>query len=104
MIGDGVNVLISHAAATSFIHIVVFAVIQTSHNMRKTGNDSGAHALVEATGRSGASGGEIGKERTPGTRCGGCRRSRRGLSLRRCGTAARHPGCCRPLFYLEGLK
>ncbi|MCD6735011.1 MAG: hypothetical protein LT103_15620, partial [Burkholderiaceae bacterium] len=52
--------LISQAAATSFIHIAVFAAIQTSHSMRKTGNDNGAHAAVDATGRSGASGGEIG--------------------------------------------
>src|SRR5690606_3231904 len=40
--GELVSVVISQAAATSFIHMQVLATIQVSHNMRKTGTDSGA--------------------------------------------------------------
>jgi hypothetical protein len=39
----------SHAAATSFIHIEVFAAIQVIHNMRNTGPRSGAKAERESS-------------------------------------------------------
>jgi hypothetical protein len=41
-----VNEVISHAAATSFIHIVKFAASQASHNIRKTGSRKGASAAA----------------------------------------------------------
>ena len=42
--GVGAIEVMSHAAATSFIHIVVFAAIQVSHSIRNTGCRSGARA------------------------------------------------------------
>jgi hypothetical protein len=38
----------SHAAATSFIHIVVFAANQVNHSRRKTGSDSGPKGEEDA--------------------------------------------------------
>jgi len=57
--GEGVNVLINHAAATSFIHFVVFATNQTHHNTRKAGSANGRHAALVRSNAGGASGGEI---------------------------------------------
>jgi hypothetical protein len=51
-----VNVVISHAAATSFIHIVMLAANQASHSMRNTGVENGASAEVEWAGSAAASG------------------------------------------------
>ena len=39
-----VSVVISHAAATSFIHIVMLAASQANHRPRKTGPFSGSRA------------------------------------------------------------
>ena len=47
--GDGASEVMSHAAATSFIHIEVFAAIQVSHNMRNTGHLKGAKAERESS-------------------------------------------------------
>src|SRR6185369_6231865 len=47
--GDGPSEVISHAAATSFIHIEVLAAIQVIHNMRNTGRRSGAKAERESS-------------------------------------------------------
>ena len=43
-----VNEVMSQAAATSFIHMQMLAAIQVPHNMRKTGERSGAQADSEA--------------------------------------------------------
>ena len=43
-----VSVVISQAAATSFIHMQVLAAIQVSQSMRNTGTDSGANGDIEA--------------------------------------------------------
>src|SRR6218665_1639485 len=53
-IGELVSVVISQAAATSFIHMQVLAVTQVSHNMRNTGIVSGASAVIDALWPSGA--------------------------------------------------
>src|SRR5690349_8204264 len=42
--GEGASDVMSHAAATSFIHIVVLATIQVAHSMRNTGLRNGARA------------------------------------------------------------
>ena len=47
--GDGPSEVMSHAAATSFIHIEVLAAIQVIHNMRNTGRRSGAKAERESS-------------------------------------------------------
>src|SRR6187402_369013 len=44
-----VNVVISQAAATSFIHIVMFAASQASQSMRKVGSFSGVSAAALAS-------------------------------------------------------
>ena len=41
--GEVVSVVISHAVATSFIHMQVLATIQVAQSMRNTGTDSGAN-------------------------------------------------------------
>ena len=43
-VGDEVSVVICQAAATSFIHMHALEASHTSHNMRKVGSLSGAHA------------------------------------------------------------
>src|SRR3954469_11287504 len=43
--GEGAIDVISHADATSFIHIVVLAASQVNHSMRNTGAFSGPKAL-----------------------------------------------------------
>ena len=48
MIGEVVSEVISHAAATSFIHMQMLAAIQVPHNIRKTGEPSGAQADSDA--------------------------------------------------------
>src|SRR6218665_1222749 len=53
-IGELVSVVISQAAATSFIHMQVLAVTQVSHNMRNPGIVSGASAVIDALWPSGA--------------------------------------------------
>jgi len=45
-VADGVRLVMSQAAATSFIHRVMLAAIHTSHNMRKVGWRSGSQAEV----------------------------------------------------------
>ena len=45
--GEVVSVVISHAAATSFIHMQVLAATQVSHSMRNTGTDRGAKGESE---------------------------------------------------------
>jgi hypothetical protein len=52
-----VNVVISQAAATSFIHIVMLAASQASQSMRKTGVANGASA--EVAGAESAEGGSL---------------------------------------------
>ena len=47
--GEVVSVVISHAAATSFIHMQVLAATQVSHSMRNTGTDRGAKGEREAS-------------------------------------------------------
>src|SRR4029079_7186830 len=47
--GEGPSDVMSHAPATSFIHIEVLAAIQVSHNMRNTGRRSGAKAERESS-------------------------------------------------------
>jgi hypothetical protein len=42
-IGEVVNDVIIHAAATSFIHMQMLAASQVSHSIRKTGKPSGAN-------------------------------------------------------------
>jgi hypothetical protein len=42
--GAVVSEVISHAAATSFIHMQTFDVSHVNHSMRYTGRASGAHA------------------------------------------------------------
>jgi hypothetical protein len=44
MIGALESDVISHAAATSFIHMQTLAVSHVAHSMRYTGRPSGAHA------------------------------------------------------------
>ena len=51
-----VSEVISHAAATSFIHIVRLAASQASHSMRKTGLRSGVSAEGEGASASAAMG------------------------------------------------
>src|SRR5512143_2089301 len=46
-VGEEVRVVITHAAATSFIHIVMLAASHTIQSMRKVGWASGAHGEVE---------------------------------------------------------
>ena len=48
--GDVVSVVISHAAATSFIHMQMFDVSQVIHSSRKTGLASGDHGEGLAAG------------------------------------------------------
>ena len=50
-----VSVVISQAAATSFIHMVMLAASQASHNMRKTRFSKGANGERRFAGRTGAS-------------------------------------------------
>ncbi len=50
MTGEVVRVVISHADATSFIHMQMFDVSQVIHSSRKTGLASGAHGDVLAAG------------------------------------------------------
>ena len=52
--GEVVSVVMSHAAATSFIHMQVLAASQVSHSMRNTGRPSGARVDCEAAGAVGA--------------------------------------------------
>jgi hypothetical protein len=46
--GEVVSVVISQAAATSFIHMQVLAATQVSQSMRNTGTDKGANGESEA--------------------------------------------------------
>ena len=46
--GEVVSVVMSQAAATSFIHMQVLATIQVSQSMRNTGTDSGANGDIDA--------------------------------------------------------
>src|SRR5690606_30810253 len=69
---DVVSVVISQAAATSFIHMQVFAIIHTIHSLRKTGSNSGAQGeddvLAEAgSGVVGSGTGDDGLGRTRAT-------------------------------------
>ena len=48
--GEVVSVVISQAAATSFIHMQVLAATQVSHSMRNAGTDNGASGEREAVG------------------------------------------------------
>ena len=48
--GEVVSVVISHAAATSFIHMQMFAVTQTPQSMRNTGLSSGEGAAGSGWG------------------------------------------------------
>ena len=52
--GDVVNVVISHAAATSFIHMQMFAVSQVTQSSRNTGRRSGAQADGSASAEAGS--------------------------------------------------
>jgi hypothetical protein len=52
--GDVVRDVMTHAAATSFIHMHVFDASHTSHNIRNVALRSGSHA--EALSRRGSSG------------------------------------------------
>jgi len=53
--GDVVSEVITHAAATSFIHMQVLEASHTSHSMRNVGTLSGAQAEAFSTrGSSGA--------------------------------------------------
>src|SRR4051812_49760424 len=45
IVGDVVSVVMTHAAATSFIHIAMFVPTHTSHSMRNVASRSGAHAV-----------------------------------------------------------
>src|SRR6218665_3443768 len=56
-IGELVSVVISQAAATSFIHTQVLAVTQVIHNMRNAGIVSGAGAVIAPLWPSGAASG-----------------------------------------------
>src|SRR6185369_17372717 len=47
--GEGPSDVMSHAPATSFIHIEVLAAIQVSHNIRNTGRRSGGKAERESS-------------------------------------------------------
>ena len=48
-----VSDVISQAAATSFIHIVMLAASQASHSMRNTGSRKGPSAVFGGAGASG---------------------------------------------------
>src|SRR4051794_29964133 len=59
-VGDEVSVVMTHAAATSFIHIDTFDPTQTSQRFRNVRSPSGAQAEVPSFGFGGASGGGAG--------------------------------------------